>query len=38
VTDNAWVMDSGSIVHHGASQAMLNNDHIAQIYLGDMPV
>jgi branched-chain amino acid transport system ATP-binding protein len=38
VTDNAWVMDSGSIVHHGASQAMLNDDHIAQIYLGDMPV
>ena len=37
VTDNAWVMDSGSIVHHGESQAMLNDDHIAQIYLGEIP-
>ncbi|MCW2093727.1 ABC transporter ATP-binding protein [Enterobacter sp. RHB15-C17] len=38
VTDSAWVMDSGSIVHHGDSKAMLNDDQIAQIYLGEMPV
>ncbi|MCV2532309.1 ABC transporter ATP-binding protein [Enterobacter wuhouensis] len=38
VTDNAWVMDSGSIVHHGASKGMLEDDKIAQIYLGEMPV
>ena len=38
VTDRAWVMDSGSIVHHGESKAMLDDDHIAQIYLGEMPV
>ncbi|MEH0885083.1 ABC transporter ATP-binding protein [Enterobacter sp. UNJFSC 003] len=38
VTDSAWVMDSGSIVHHGESTAMLNDDRIAQIYLGEMPV
>jgi branched-chain amino acid transport system ATP-binding protein len=38
VTDNAWVMDSGSIVHHGASRTMLDDDQIAQIYLGEMPV
>lgn len=38
VTDSAWVMDSGSIVHHGESKAMLNDDQIAQIYLGEMPV
>ncbi|NBD00508.1 ATP-binding cassette domain-containing protein [Atlantibacter hermannii] len=38
VTDRAWVMDSGSIVHQGDSQAMLDDDQIAQIYLGDMPV
>ncbi len=38
VTDQAWVMDSGSIVHHGASKAMLDDDQIAQIYLGEMPV
>ncbi|WP_326466513.1 ABC transporter ATP-binding protein [Enterobacter wuhouensis] len=38
VTDNAWVMDSGSIVHQGASKAMLEDDKIAQIYLGEMPV
>ncbi|WP_368543084.1 ABC transporter ATP-binding protein [Enterobacter soli] len=38
VTDRAWVMDSGSIVHHGASRAMLDDDQIAQIYLGEMPV
>lgn len=38
VTDSAWVMDSGSIVHHGNSKAMLNDDQIAQIYLGEMPV
>lgn len=38
VTDRAWVMDSGSIVHQGASKAMLDDDQIAQIYLGEMPV
>ncbi|HCT4968500.1 TPA: ABC transporter ATP-binding protein [Citrobacter koseri] len=38
VTDSAWVMDSGSIVHHGKSKAMLNDDQITQIYLGEMPV
>ncbi|WP_347116352.1 ABC transporter ATP-binding protein [Leclercia sp. S52] len=38
VTDRAWVMDSGSIVHQGASKAMLEDDQIAQIYLGEMPV
>ncbi|MFJ3291857.1 ABC transporter ATP-binding protein [Enterobacter asburiae] len=38
VTDSAWVMDSGSIVHHGESKALLNDDRIAQIYLGEMPV
>ena len=37
-TDSAWVMDSGSIVHHGDSKALLNDDQIAQIYLGEMPV
>lgn len=37
VTDQAWVMDSGSIVHHGESRAMLDDDQIAQIYLGEMP-
>ncbi|MFY9994015.1 MAG: ABC transporter ATP-binding protein [Leclercia sp.] len=38
VTDKAWVMDSGSIVHHGESKALLADDQIAQIYLGEMPV
>ena len=38
VTDTAWVMDSGSIVHHGQSKAMLDDDQIAHIYLGEMPV
>ena len=38
VTDSAWVMDSGSIVHHGESKTLLNDDQIAQIYLGEMPV
>ena len=37
-TDSAWVMDSGSIVHHGESKALLDDDRIAQIYLGEMPV
>ncbi|HED2414396.1 TPA: ABC transporter ATP-binding protein [Raoultella planticola] len=36
-TDNAWVMDSGSIVERGASQALLADDRIAQIYLGEVP-
>lgn len=38
VTDNAWVMDTGSIVHHGDARALLADDSIAQIYLGEMPV
>ena len=38
ITDSAWVMDSGSIVHHGDSRALLADDRIAQIYLGEMPV
>lgn len=38
ITDNAWVMDSGSIVHHGDSRALLADGSIAQIYLGEMPV
>jgi len=38
ITDSAWVMDSGSIVHHGDSRALLADDSIAQIYLGEMPV
>lgn len=37
VTDKAWVMDSGSIVHHGDSQALLADDSIAQYYLGEIP-
>lgn len=37
VTDKAWVMDSGAIVHQGRSEALLADDSIAQIYLGEMP-
>lgn len=37
-TDSAWVMDSGSIVERGPSQTLLADDHITQIYLGEMPV
>lgn len=37
VTDQAWVMDSGSIVHHANSQALLADDSIAQYYLGEIP-
>ena len=37
-TDSAWVMDSGSIVERGPSQTLLADDHIAQIYLGEVPV
>lgn len=36
-TDSAWVMDSGSIVERGASQTLLADDRIAQIYLGEVP-
>lgn len=36
-TDSTWVMDSGSIVERGASQALLADDRIAQIYLGEVP-
>jgi len=38
ITDKAWVMDSGSLVHQGHSETLLNDDNIAQIYLGEMPV
>ena len=37
VTDKAWVMDSGSIVHQGDSHDLLADDSIAHIYLGEMP-
>lgn len=37
VTDKAWVMDSGAIVHHGDSQTLLIDDNIAHIYLGEIP-
>ena len=37
-TDSAWVMDGGRIVERGPSQTLLNDDRIAQIYLGEMPV
>ena len=36
-TDSAWVMDNGSIVERGASQALLADDRIAQIYLREIP-
>jgi len=38
ITDTAWVMDSGSIVHHSDSRALLADDSIAHIYLGESPV
>lgn len=38
VCDKAWVMDSGSIVHHGDAKAMLADERLAQIYLGEIPV
>lgn len=38
VTHRAWVMDSGSIAHHGDSAALLADNRIQEIYLGEMPV
>ncbi|VEB95934.1 LIV-I protein F [Cedecea lapagei] len=38
VCDKAWVMDSGSFVHHGDAKAMLADERLAQIYLGEIPV
>ncbi|MDU6924174.1 ABC transporter ATP-binding protein [Franconibacter helveticus] len=38
VTDHAWVMDSGNLVHSGPSAALLNDDAIQHIYLGEAPV
>lgn len=38
ICDKAWVMDSGSIVHHGDAKAMLADERLAQIYLGEIPV
>lgn len=37
VTDSAWVMDSGAIVHHGRSADLLADNSIQQIYLGELP-
>lgn len=37
VTDSAWVMDSGAIVHHGRSTDLLADNSIQQIYLGELP-
>lgn len=38
VTHRAWVMDSGAIAHHGDSAALLADNRIQEIYLGEMPV
>lgn len=38
VTDQAWVMDSGSIALQGKSAELLKNDIVQQIYLGELPV
>lgn len=37
VTDSAWVMDSGAIVHRGSSAELLADNSIQQIYLGELP-
>lgn len=37
VTDCAWVMDSGAIVHYGRSADLLADNSIQQIYLGELP-
>ncbi|XDK22211.1 Hypothetical protein ABZS17I87_02541 [Kosakonia cowanii] len=37
VTDSAWVMDSGAIVHRGRSAELLADSSIQQIYLGELP-
>ncbi|MBY4890702.1 ABC transporter ATP-binding protein [Pantoea sp. DY-15] len=38
VTDQAWVMDSGTLPYQGRSAELLQNDRIQQIYLGEIPV
>ena len=38
VTHRAWVMDSGSIAHHGESAALLADNRIQEIYLGEIAV
>ncbi len=38
VTDQAWVMDSGSIALQGLSNELLQSEILQQIYLGEMPV
>ncbi len=38
VTHRAWVMDSGSIAHHGESVALLADNRIQEIYLGEVAV
>ncbi|WP_222889964.1 ABC transporter ATP-binding protein [Enterobacter sp. C2] len=37
-THRAWVMDSGSIAHHGDSAALLADNRIQEIYLGEVAV
>lgn len=37
-TDHAWVMDSGTLPYQGRSDALLNDDRIQQIYLGELPI
>ncbi len=37
VTDQAWVMDSGSIAIQGKSSELLKSEVVQQIYLGEMP-
>ena len=38
VTHRAWVMDSGSVAHHGDSAALLADNRIQEIYLGEVAV
>lgn len=38
VTHRAWVMDSGTIAHHGDSAALLADNRIQEIYLGEVAV
>lgn len=38
VTHRAWVMDSGSIAQHGDSAALLADNRIQEIYLGEVAV
>jgi len=37
VTDQAWVMDSGTLAYQGRSAELLSDDRIQQIYLGELP-